>query len=40
MVTQNPSSNLDNLCENVRNNIKLSGFSYIEFDNLGKIEKN
>lgn len=40
MVSHNPSSDLDNLCENIRNIVDLSGFSHIEFDNLGKIEKN
>lgn len=40
MVSYNPSSDLDNLCENIRNIVDLLGFSHIEFDNLGKIEKN
>ena len=40
MVSHNPSSNLDNLCENVRNRVDLLGFSHIDFDNLGKFEKN
>ena len=40
MVSHNPSSDLDNLCENIRNNVDLSGLSHIEFDNIGKIEKN
>ena len=40
VVSHSPSSNLDNLCENVRNNVDLSGFSHIEFDKVGKIEKN
>ena len=40
VISHSPSSNLDHLCENIRNNVDLSGFSHIEFDNLGKIEKN
>lgn len=40
VVSHNPSSNLDNLCENVKNNADLSRFSHIDFDNLGKFEKN
>ena len=39
MVNHNPSSNLDNLCENIWINVDLLGFSHIDFDNLGKIEK-
>lgn len=31
---------LNNLCENVRNSANLSGFSHIDFNNLGKVEKN
>ena len=31
---------LENLCENVRNNVDLLGFSHIDFKNLGKVEKN
>lgn len=40
VVSHSYLSDLDNLCENVRNNVDLSGFSHIKFDNLGKIEKN
>ena len=39
-MSHSPSSDLDNLCENVRNNVDLLGFFHIESDNLGKIEKN
>ena len=39
MVNHSSSLDLDNLCENVRNNVDLSSFSHIDFDNLGKIEK-
>ena len=39
-MSHSPSSNLDNLCENIRNNVNLSGFSHIEFDNLKNIKKN
>ena len=40
MVSHNPSLDLENLCENVRNNANFSSFSHFEFDNLGKIENN
>ena len=39
MVSHNPSSDLDSLCEIIRNNVDLSSFTHFEFDNLGKIEK-
>lgn len=32
MVSQNPSSNLDNLCDNIKSNVDLSSFTHIEFD--------
>lgn len=40
MVSHDPTSDLDNLCENIRNNANLSDFSHIDFENLGKVEKN
>ena len=40
MASHSSSCNLDNLCENIRNNVDLFGFSHIEVDSLGKIEKN
>ena len=40
VVIHNPYLDLDNLCENVRNNVDLSSFSHIDFENLGKVEKN
>ena len=40
VVIQSSSLDLDNLCENIRNNVDLFGFSHIEVDSLGKIEKN
>ena len=40
VVSHSPFSDLENPCEKIRNNNGLSGFSHIEFDNLGKIEKN
>lgn len=40
MVSHNPSLDLDNMCENIKNNVDLSGFTHIEFDKLGKIEMN
>ena len=38
MVSHSPSFDLDNLCENIKTNVYLSGFSRIEFDKLGKLE--
>ena len=38
MVSHSPSSNLDNLCENIKNNVDLSGFTHVEFDKLGKLD--
>lgn len=35
-----PSSDLDNLCENIKNNADLSGFTHVEFDELGKLDMN
>lgn len=40
MVTHNPLLDLENICENVKNSADLSGFSHIDFDKLGKVEKN
>ena len=40
MVSHNPLSDLENLCENVKNSADLIGFSHDDFDNLGKVEKN
>ena len=40
MLSHNPLLDLENLCENVNNNVDLSGFSRVEFDKLGKVEKN
>ena len=40
VVIHNPLSNLENLCENVKNSVDLTKFSHFEFDNLGKVEKN
>ena len=31
---------MDNLCENIKNNVDLSGFTHVEFDTLGKIDMN
>ena len=39
-MSHNPSLDLDNLCENVINNVDLSRFSHIDFENLGKVENN
>ena len=40
MVSHSPSFDLDNLCENIKNNVDLSGFTHVEFDQLGKIDTN
>ena len=40
VVIYNPSSDLDNLCENIKNNVHLSRFTHFEFDKLRKIEIN
>lgn len=40
MVGHDPLSNLESLCKNVRNSVDLSRFSHVDFDNLGKVEKN
>lgn len=39
-MSHNPLSDLENLCENVKNSVYLLGFSHIDFGNLGKAEKN
>ena len=38
MVSHSSSSYLDYLCENIKNNADLSGFTHVEFDKLVKIE--
>ena len=40
VVSHNPLLDLENLCENVKNNADLSGFSHVDFDKLSKVEKN
>ena len=40
MVSHNPLSDLENLCENIKNNVDLLRFSHVDFDNLSKVEKN
>ena len=40
MVSNNPLSNLDNLCENYKDSADLSGFGHVHFDKFGKVEKN
>ena len=39
VVSHNPLSDLENLCENVKSNVDLSSFRHIYFDKLGKEEK-
>ena len=40
MVSHNPSSNIDKLCENIKNNADVFGFAHVVFDKLGKIDQN
>ena len=40
MVSHNPLFDLENLCENSKSNANLSGLKHIDFDKLGKEEKN
>lgn len=40
MVSHNPLSNLENLCENIKSNANLSNLKHIDFDKLRKEEKN
>ena len=40
MVSHTPQSDLENICENVKNNVDLSGLKNIDFDKLGREEKN
>ena len=39
MGSYNPSSDIDNLCENIKTNADLLGFTHVDFDNLGSIEE-
>lgn len=38
VVSHNPSSNIDNLCENIITNADLSGFTHVDFDKLGSVD--
>ena len=40
MVSHKPQSKLENICENVRSNFNLFGLKNIDFDKLGREEKN
>lgn len=39
VVSHNPSSNIDNLCENINTNLDLSGFTHVDFDKIGSVDK-
>lgn len=39
VVSHNPRSDLENLCENFKNKSNLSRCSHVDFDKLGKVEK-
>ena len=40
MVGHTPQSDLENICENIRNNVDLSGLKNVDFEKLGREEKN
>lgn len=40
VVSYNPSSNIDNLYDNIKTNRDLSSFTHVYFDKLGSIDKN
>ena len=40
VVSHNPSSNIDNLCEKITTNENLYGFTHVDFDKLGQVDKN
>lgn len=40
VVSHNPSSNIDNFCDSVKNNADMSGFQHINFDKLDNGDKN
>jgi hypothetical protein len=40
VVSHNPSSDIDNLCENIVTNIDLSRFTHVDFDKLQSVDKN
>ena len=40
VVSQNPSSSIDNICENIKTNGDLSSFFHRYFDKLGIVDKN
>ena len=40
MISQKPLFDLENICENVRNNADLSSLKNIDFEKLGREEKN
>ena len=40
VVIYNPSSNIENLCDNIKKNADLLGFQHVNFDKLGSGDKN
>ena len=40
MVSHKPKFDLENLCENIKNNANLSGLKNIDFEKLKREEKN
>ena len=40
VVCHSHSSDLDNLCDNIRHNIDFSEFTHVEFDKLGNLDMN
>lgn len=39
VVRNNLSSDIDNLCENIKTNANLSGFTHVDFDKQGSVDK-
>ena len=40
VVSHTPKSDLDNICDNVRNNADFSGLKNIEFNKLSRVDQN
>lgn len=40
VVIHNLSSYIDKLCDNIKINADLSGFTHVDFDKLGSVDKN
>lgn len=40
LLSHSPSFDLDNLCDNIKNNVDLLGFKHVEFDKNEKLDMN